>query len=343
MPGKVLLIYTGGTIGMVDDPESGSLKAINFKDLINFIPDLKRLKIEIDTYAFEKPIDSSNADDRFWIKIVEIIKQNYFSYDGFVILHGTDTMAYTGSALSFMISNLSKPIILTGAQLPLGTLRTDGRENLISAIEIASAKRKDGRAWVPEVAIYFENKLYRANRTHKYNAEYFDAFESPNYPPLAEAGIHIYYNEKVINYSNTEEIVNFNTQLDRNVAVLKLFPGINENVVEQILNIDGLRGIVLETYGTGNAPTYKWFLNKLKAAIDKNIIIYNVTQCNAGRVELGRYETSKYLRDLGVVSGYDITFEAAITKLMFLLGQELSFEQIRHYLESNIAGEISKN
>lgn len=343
MPGKVLLIYTGGTIGMVDDPLTGSLKAINFKQLLNFIPDLKRLKTDIDTIAFEKPIDSSNADDRFWVKIVNIIKENYFSYDGFVILHGTDTMAFTGSALSFMISNLSKPIILTGAQLPLGTLRTDGRENLISAIEIASAKRKDGRAWVPEVAIYFENKLYRANRTHKYNAEYFDAFESPNYPPLAEAGIHIYYNEKVINYSNTEKIVGFNTNLDRNVAVLKLFPGINENYVDSVLNIEGIKGIILESYGTGNAPTFKWFLDKLEAAINKDIIIYNVTQCNAGRVELGRYETSKFLRDIGVISGYDITFEAAVTKLMFLLGQNLSNEQIRYYLESNIAGEITKN
>ena len=343
MPGKVLLIYTGGTIGMVDDPLTGSLKAINFKQLLNFIPDLKRLKTDIDTIAFEKPIDSSNADDRFWVKIVNIIKENYFSYDGFVILHGTDTMAFTGSALSFMISNLSKPIILTGAQLPLGTLRTDGRENLISAIEIASAKRKDGRAWVPEVAIFFENKLYRANRTHKYNAEYFDAFESPNYPPLAEAGIHIYYNEKVINYSNTEKIVGFNTNLDRNVAVLKLFPGINENYVDSVLNIEGIKGIILESYGTGNAPTFKWFLDKLEAAINKDIIIYNVTQCNAGRVELGRYETSKFLRDIGVLSGYDITFEAAVTKLMFLLGQNLSNEQIRYYLESNIAGEITKN
>ncbi len=343
MPGKVLLIYTGGTIGMVDDPLTGSLKAINFKQLLNFIPDLKRLKTDIDTIAFEKPIDSSNADDRFWVKIVNIIKENYFSYDGFVILHGTDTMAFTGSALSFMISNLSKPIILTGAQLPLGTLRTDGRENLISAIEIASAKRKDGRAWVPEVAIYFENKLYRANRTHKYNAEYFDAFESPNYPPLAEAGIHIYYNEKVINYSNTEKIVGFNTNLDRNVAVIKLFPGINENYVDSVLNIEGIKGIILESYGTGNAPTFKWFLDKLEAAINKDIIIYNVTQCNAGRVELGRYETSKFLRDIGVISGYDITFEAAVTKLMFLLGQNLSNEQIRYYLESNIAGEITKN
>ncbi len=343
MPGKVLLIYTGGTIGMVDDPISGSLKAVNFKQLLSLIPDLKRLKIEIDTIAFDKPIDSSNADGLFWIKIVNIIKQNYFLYDGFVILHGTDTMAFTGSALSFMISNLSKPIILTGAQLPLGTLRTDGRENLISAIEIASAKRKDGRAWVPEVAIYFENKLYRANRTHKYNAEYFDAFESPNYPPLAEAGIHIYYNEKVINYSNTEKIVAFNRKLDRNVAVLKLFPGINENYVDSVLNIDGIKGIILETYGTGNAPTYKWFLDKLEAAINKGIIIYNVTQCNAGRVELGRYETSKYLRDIGVVSGYDITFEAAVTKLMFLLGQDLDLEQIKYYLETNIAGEITKN
>ncbi len=338
---KVLLIYTGGTIGMLNDPVTGSLKAFNFEEISNFLPDLKRLGVAIKTLSFNEPIDSSNVNKDFWIELVSIIENNYVKYDGFVILHGTDTMAFTGSALSFMISNLNKPIILTGAQLPLGTLRTDGRENLISAIEIAAAKRKDGSPWVPEVAIYFENKLYRANRTHKYNAEYFDAFESPNYPPLAEAGIEIYYNEKFINYNNFNRVVSFNKNLDTNVGVLKLFPGINEEFVDAILNNENIRGIVLESFGTGNAPTYDWFLSKLENAIKKGLVIYNVTQCNKGSVDMGRYETSKYLKDIGIISGYDITFEAAVTKLMFLLGQGLTNEQIKYYLARNIAGEMS--
>ncbi len=338
---KVLLIYTGGTIGMLNDPVTGSLKAFNFNEISNFLPDLKRLGVDIKTISFDNPIDSSNVDNGFWVELVRIVEKNYVKFDGFVILHGTDTMAFTGAALSFMINNLNKPIILTGAQLPLGTLRTDGRENLISAIEIAAAKKKDGSPWVPEVAIYFENKLYRANRTHKYNAEYFDAFESPNYPPLAEAGIEIHYNEKAINYNNFNRIVNFNKKIGTDIAVLKLFPGIEEKYVDAILNIENLKGIILETFGSGNAPTYPWFLEKIENAIKKGIIIYNVTQCNEGSVDLGRYETSKYLKDIGVVSGYDITFEAAVTKLMFLLGQNLSYEQIKFYLEHNIAGEIS--
>ncbi len=339
---KVLLIYTGGTIGMMNDPVSGSLRAFDFKEMEKFLPDLKQLNVDLDTLAFEKPIDSSNANKEFWVKIVSILEANYFDYDGFVILHGTDTMSYTGSAISFMIQNLNKPVILTGAQLPLGTLRTDGKENIITAIEIAAAKRKDGSPWVPEVAIYFQTKLFRANRTHKYNAEYFDAFESPNYPPLAEAGIKINYNKKLINYQQDDKITIFNKKLDDNITVLKIFPGISEKVVEATLQIEGLRGLILETYGAGNAPTFDWFIDKLATAIKQGLIVYNVTQCNAGRVEQGRYENSRLLKEIGVVSGFDITTEAAVTKMMFLLAQNMSKKEIKYYLEHNIAGELSR-
>ncbi len=342
MHSKVLIIYTGGTIGMINDPNNGSLRPFDFKHILNFIPDLKQFNIEIDTYSFDKPIDSSDADIDLWIKTAKVIEKNYLNYDGFVILHGTDTMAYTGSALSYMISNLDKPVILTGAQLPIGTLRTDGKENLITAIEIAAAKDERGKARVPEVCIYFETKLYRANRTHKYNAEYFDAFESPNYPTLAEAGIKIHYNDNAIAGKELAGITKFNYNFNNNIGILKIHPGINLNFLEATIETEGLKGLIIETYGTGNAPTNKNFINSLKKAIDKGIIVYNVSQCNAGRVEMEKYATGKKLKELGIASGKDITIEAAVTKLMFLLGQGMSKEKVKFYLEKNIAGEIKE-
>jgi L-asparaginase len=338
---KILLIYTGGTIGMITDPATGALKPFDFKHILEYIPDLKQFDISIDTVSFDEPVDSSDIGINEWIKLVSIIEKNYSLYDGFVILHGTDTMSFTGSALSFMMQNINKPVILTGSQLPIGMIRTDGKENLITSIEIAADKFENGKPKVPEVCIYFENKLYRANRTFKYNAEYFDAFESPNYPPLAEAGISITYNYKHIYYPQLDKLPAFFKTMDNNITVLHLFPGLNKNFVKQVLSTPGLKGVVLETYGAGNALSEKWFVEELKNAIDRGIIIYNVTQCSAGKVDMNRYHNGKILRDIGVVSGKDITLEAAVTKLMFLLGTGFAVTEVKQLLEKNIAGEIS--
>lgn len=339
---SILLIYTGGTIGMQKDPETGSLKPFNFKGILNEMPVLKRFGFEVDTIEFDPIIDSSNVNVDFWIKLARIIKENYGKYDGFVVLHGTDTMAYTASALSFMLEDLHKPVILTGSQLPIGTLRTDGKENLITSIEIAAAK-KDEDALVPEVCICFESKLYRGNRTTKHNAEYFDAFKSHNYPILAEAGINIRYNTKSIHYPEHKKLLKIYEVMDNNIAVLKIVPSLNKNYVEAIFNSPDLKAVILETYGSGNAPTEKWFLELVKKMVEKGLIILNVTQCKAGSVNMGRYETSVELQKYGVLNGYDITIEAATTKLMFLLGQNLTNEEIKMYLRTSIAGEITIN
>lgn len=336
---KVLLIYTGGTIGMMHDPVTGSLKPFNFKALTNQIPELKKFDVELNSISFKHPIDSSDMHPDIWVQIVEIIQKNYIAYDGFVILHGSDTMSFTASALSFMLEDLSKPVVLTGSQLPIGTIRTDGKENLITAIEIAAAKR-NGKPIIAEVCVYFEYKLYRGNRTLKFNSEHFDAFKSPNYPHLAEAGVEISYNQMAIAKPNAKPL-KVHTQLNNDIAVLHLFPGISKKITTAILNAPGVKAVVLLTFGAGNSTTKEWFVEELKFAIKKGILIYNVTQCQQGRVVQGMYQTSSHLKQIGVIGGQDITFESAITKLMFVLGQKLPKEKTKKLLESNLRGEIT--
>lgn len=337
---SVLIIYTGGTIGMVKNPATGSLAPFKFDQILQEVPELKKFGYKLETYTFDPIIDSSNVNPEFWIRLVKLIEKNYENYDGFVILHGTDTMAYSASALSFMLENQSKPVIFTGSQLPVGAIRTDGKENLITAIEIAAAQR-NGNPLVPEVCIYFENKLFRGNRTRKHNADYFNAFRSENYPPLANVGIYINYNYAYIHYPTSKSNLKIHTSLDTNVAILKIFPGIGQNVVDAILHIEGLKAVVLETFGSGNAPTDRWFIEKIKNAVAKGLIILNVTQCQAGSVDMGKYETSIELEKAGVLSGFDITTEAALTKLMFLLGQDLTKEELLKQLNTSISGEIN--
>jgi L-asparaginase len=337
---SILIIYTGGTIGMVQDPETGSLVPIDFRHISDHVPELRKFGYKLHSVSFDPVNDSSNIDPGVWTKMAEIIEEGYSQYDGFVILHGTDTMAYSASALSFMLENLRKPVIFTGSQLPIGLLRTDGRDNLITAIEIAAARGNSGPA-VPEVCIYFDNKLTRGNRTTKMSAEHFDAFASPNYPPLAEVGLHLKYFKNLIRCIPEDKRLTVHNSFDNNVAILKLFPGINRNLIRAIINTEGLRGLIVETFGSGNAPTYSWFLDELRSFIDKGGIILNVTQCHGGSVEMGLYETSRQMLAAGVVSGKDITSEASVTKLMHLLGRYKSREQVIGSLKISLAGEIS--
>lgn len=337
----ILIIYTGGTIGMVHHPETGVLAPFDFQQILEELPELRRFNYQLDTYSFQPLIDSSNLTPDEWIKLARLIKKKYQHYDGFVILHGTDTMAYTASTLSFMLRDLDKPVILTGSQLPIGTLRTDGKENLISAVEIAAAQRNN-QALVPEVCIFFENKLLRGNRTTKTNAEHFNAFESPNYPQLAEAGISIKYNVGAIHYNTHKKDLEICEQLSTDVAILKIFPGISRSLVNSMLNIPHLKGIVLETYGAGNAPTHSWFIKEIKEALKKNIIILNVTQCSSGSVDMSKYETGNELLKAGVISGHDITTEAALTKLMYILREDKNKNELIIELLSSLRGEISK-
>jgi L-asparaginase len=336
---SILVIYTGGTIGMVQDPKTGTLKPLSLENLYRFLPVLENFNYTIDFYTFHPLLDSSNMHPSFWVELATLIELNYELYDGFVVLHGSDTMAYTASAISFMMENLNKPVIFTGSQLPIGRVRTDGRENFINAIEIAAAMEDDTPV-VPEVALCFENKLFRGNRTSKFNAEHFGAFVSGNYPLLAEVGVNIKYNYNLILKPNFKKL-KVHKNLDENIAILKLFPGITENAVRAMLNNAGLKAVILETFGAGNAPTVSWFLYELKSAVARGIILFNVTQCKGGTVEMGKYETSIELGKIGVIGGYDITTESAVTKLMYLLGCGYSKEEVEKSLQTSLRGEMT--
>lgn len=338
---NVLLIYTGGTIGMVENAETGALEPFNFSHLSANMPEIRRLKFNVGTYLFDPPIDSSDMLPSVWQHITRVIEDQYEKYDGFVILHGTDTMAYTASALSLMLNNLTKSVILTGSQLPIGKLRTDGKENLITALEIAADKDSFGYPIVPEVCVYMQNLLMRGNRTIKINANNFSAFTSPNYPNLGEAGLNIRYNDQCILTPDYTKPVNFYYAMDPHVVILKLFPGISEAVVRAHLTIPDLKGVVLETYGTGNSPIHPWFTDLLHEAIEQGIVIVNVTQCLYGGVEMYRYENGQRLEKQGVVSGHDITTEAALAKLMILFGEGKSSAEVARLMSVSLHGELT--
>ncbi|SFT12093.1 L-asparaginase [Zhouia amylolytica] len=336
---NILLVYTGGTIGMIKDYKTGALRAFDFDKLLKRIPELSHLNCDISTISFEEPMDSSNMNPDSWVRILEIIEDNYTVFDGFVVLHGSDTMSYTASALSFMLENLSKPVIFTGSQLPIGDLRTDAKENLITSIEIASLM-ENNQPVIKEVCLYFEYKLYRANRTTKINAEHFQAFASLNYPALAESGVHLkVHKEYLLKPTNKELVVR--KDLDARIAVIKLFPGINEHSFECIIDNDYIKAVIIETYGAGNAPTEEWFYKVLQKAVDAGKFIVNVTQCSGGSVNMGQYETSVHLQELGIISGKDITTEAAIAKLMYLLGAGINKKTFKTVFETSLRGEMS--
>ena len=338
---SILIIYTGGTIGMIRNAETGALESFDFNHLLANVPELKQLNVNIGTITFTPPIDSSDMEPTLWARIVRIIEENYDKYDGFVILHGTDTMSFTASALSFMLEDLMKPVVLTGSQLPIGTLRTDGKENLITAIEIAAAKAADGTPMVPEVCVFFQDKLLRGNRKTKVNSESFGAFDSNNFPPLAMAGTDIqFYTRNIKKYVPGLKLKP-HYEYNSNIIIFSLFPGIQQEVVEQVLLSKELKGVIFRTYGAGNAPQKKWLIDVLSKATAEGKIIINITQCAGGSVHMERYETGLQLLEAGVTSGHDSTVEAAITKLMYLLGKDLPPEEILRRMSISFAGEIS--
>lgn len=338
---KILIIYTGGTIGMIEDPKTHSLKPFDFTHLIDNVPKIRKLDYEIDNIQFHPPIDSSNMDTERWIEIAANIADNYAEYDGFVVLHGTDTMAYTASALSFMLENLHKPVIITGSQLPIGEVRTDGEENLITALQIAAATDSHGDPMVQEVAILFEDYLWRGNRSTKMSADYFNAFKSNNYPYLAKIGLDIQFYKDRLLRNNAHRPLKVQYNMDRNIMLLSIFPGMTESTLRHALNTPDIKGIVLRTYGAGNAPTYDWFIKAIHEAVERGIVIINVTQCVNGGVNTERYVTGCAMSEAGVISGGDITIEAATTKLMYLFGMGLDSEQVKKYLNCSLSGEVT--
>lgn len=340
---SILIIYTGGTIGMKTDEATGALVPFDFSGIYEEFPSLRRLNVDIEVYTIKPPIDSSNVSIENWVDMARIIRDNYTAYDGFVILHGTDTMSYSASALSFMLENLSKPVIFTGSQIPIGILRTDGRENLITAIEIAGARNDEGAPLVPEVALYFQNRLFRGNRTTKFSAEALNAFSSFNYTALADVGVNIQYNTNAIaRYApDFSDEFRISESLCNDVVVVKLFPGIRPSTLRAMLLESGARGVVLETYGAGNAPTSEWFVELVKEAISRGVVVVNVSQCKDGAVQMHLYETGLALQEAGVVSGHDMTIEAAVTKLMYVLGKNLSISETLDLMRRPLRGEFT--
>ena len=335
---KILIIYTGGTIGMINDPDNGMLVPFNFEQIKENVPELNRLNYHLDVHSFNPVLDSSNMDPEIWKTLAELVYTNYDLYDGFVILHGSDTMAFTASALSFMLENLGKPVVLTGSQLPIGEIRTDAKENLITALEIAATKEND-KALVPEVCIYFDAQLFRGNRSIKYNIEKFEAFRSPNYSILAEAGVHLQFHRNYILKAPLDKLI-LRTDFNSNIGVLKLYPGITPQAVRAITDSE-VDAIILETFGSGNTTTAQWFLDALQKALDSGKIIIDISQCKKGSVQLGLYETSRELQQMGILSGFDLTFEATVTKLMFVMGLGLPVEESKKLMEQSLRGELT--
>lgn len=338
---KILLIYTGGTIGMIENPETKSLQPFDFSHLMVNVPKVKKLDYDIDNIQFKSPIDSANVTPKHWCDISKSIEENYDSFDGFVVLHGTDTMSFTASALSFMLENLHKPVIITGSQLPIGEVRTDGEENLITALQIAAARDDHGDPMVQEVAILFENYLWRGNRSTKMSADNFNAFKSNNYPPLAKIGLGIHFNEDALYRMPTKRPLKVRYNFDTNVIFVTLFPGISESTLKHVFKTPNIKGVILKTYGAGNGPGEKWVINTIKEAVERGIVVLNVTQCVNGGVHSNLYETGDSLAKIGVISGHDITSEAAITKMMYLFGTGLSSNNVKKYFECSLCGEVT--